>query len=346
MTRLPKYCGVVRTRDAEFRGFSELSSRARSNFLALIELTRSRRSKNNSIGDIEISLRRVLDQVGDQHFIVDLCTLDSQSNVQISDLLDPSGGFRSWVSFATSKLPQSAIPVAHLEDPFDDENFRLQLQGLVPKFRRIAVRVPSSYLDAASLGSCLRGALPSGTSFVALGDAGHVTRETKDAAIARVGEIFEAINSDKLSKFIPLSSSFPSSVVAPGYGQDSHGKLSLLEVEVSDTLINKFPFDDIIHGDYSSVFPEEFTGTVTNWVPRVDYALDDAILYFRVRRPDGGYIKCAKQMVRDPRFDRLPCWATRQILSAASGAPEGKSPAFWISVRVNSHIERQSRLRK
>src|SRR5690606_5813955 len=165
MSRLPKYCGVVRTRDAEFRGFMELSLQARRNFLPLIELTRSRRSKNNSIGDIGISLARVLDTIGDRPFIMDLCSLDSQSNVQISELLTADGGFKNWVDYVTNELPSTAIPVAHLEDPFNAENFSRQLRRLGRKFRRIAVRVPTSYKAERALSRCLEDSSPANTSF-------------------------------------------------------------------------------------------------------------------------------------------------------------------------------------
>ncbi|ENZ95882.1 hypothetical protein O1K_07645 [Xanthomonas fragariae LMG 25863] len=134
------------------------------------------------------------------------------------------------------------------------------------------------------------------------------------------------------------SSSFPNSVVSAG-GEDDQGAFNLSEVYLWKELVLKFP--DLTYGDYAGIHPIDFTGTVTNWVPRVDVMLDESFYYHRYRRSEGGYEKAAYEALNDHRYVPLDCWAQENIRLAAGGSPNGRSPSFWIANRVNFHLSRQ-----
>lgn len=340
-----KYCPVVSTRDAEARGFSELSQFALDSILPVIELTRSRRSRNNPDGDIQRSTDRLLGTLSGRRFVADVSALPSQANAQTSELLDASDGFRNWTSFLSAQLPSEAVPVAHLDDPFNEANFLKQLQDIPARFADIALRIPTNYGYVAQVVQAFAKAWRRCVVFL---DASYISESSRPFVVAQMTNLLPFAAQLAPEICAPLSSSFPSSVLDPGYGQDASGFFPLAEVEVSEDLKGIAPGYGVqlVHGDYSMIHPNDFAGTVTNWVPRIDVPLDRHLLYHRERRPTGGYVQCARRVVSDPRYVPITSWGVDQIQRAAAGAPDGRSPSFWISVRLNIHIERQvNRLR-
>jgi hypothetical protein len=97
-------------------------------------------------------------------------------------------------------------------------------------------------------------------------------------------------------------------------------------------------------------YPEPFEPSISRYVPRVDYCLDDAWLYERRRNDDGGYVECARRLVGLPDWENAfadVAWGAQIIRDTArsDNVPAGfGSPANWIAARVNMHIERQASL--
>jgi len=336
------YVPAVRTRDAELKGIRELGRSARDHLLPLVELTRSRRSKSNPLGAIEISVEKVLEILGPRHFIADLTSMDGQTNPQIETLLDEDNGFKCWTDFVSKHLGSRAIPVAHLTEPFDRKNFRQQVDALLLTQEAFAIRLPTSYrqypevFEEISREDSLFGRC------VVLADAGFIPSRTLDGAKAAVMRIFQSVSQYSPAMFVPIGSSFPSSVVAAGYGEDAEGEFPLTEIALSEYVKQFAITKNVVHGDYACVHPIDYVGTVTAWVPRVDVPLNESLFYHRYRRPVGGYIAAAQAAIGDPRYVPLECWGHENIVKAAAGSPIGKSPAHWISVRVNYHITRQA----
>lgn len=341
-----KYCPVISTRDAEARGFSELNKSTLDSLLPVMEITRSRRSRTNPDGDIHRSKDRLLSTLAGRPFVIDVSSLGSQSNTQTSELLDPANAFGNWTSFVGNHLPDEAVPVIHLEDPFNTVGFLAQIGNIPVRFGVVALRLP---LDYGYIPEVVRAFNSVRRDCVVFIDAAYISESSRNAVVNQMTFLLPLLAQLRPKIFAPLSSSFPSSVLDPGYGQDDSGCFPLSEVGVSEALkvVARNHGIEMVHGDYSTIHPNDFTGTVTNWVPRVDVPLDTQILYHRERRPTGGYIQCAQRMVHDGRYVPIsPCWGIDQVTLAATGAPEGRSPAFWISVRLNIHIERQiNRLR-
>lgn len=339
------YVPVIRTRDAELKGFREIDPKRLDRLIPVIELTRSRRSKSNPTAAVSFSVEKVREILADRYFIADLTSLDSQTTPEIEEMLDESGGFANWVAYVQKVLGSHAIPVAHLTDPFDSEIFDTQLKALGSTQEAVAIRIPTSFLEIEELMETAQRAMGDLGRVAVLVDAGFVPPSTTAGARGAVLNICKEVASYNPAVIVPTSSSFPSSVVAPGYGEDRVGEFPLCEVDISAAVERALPFMRVLHGDYSCIHPLDFEGTVTAWVPRVDVPLESSLFYYRYRRPVGGYVAAAQAALRDHRYVSLDCWGDENIKMAAAGEPLGKSPAHWIGARLNFHISRQVRAR-
>ncbi|QTK49015.1 beta family protein [Xanthomonas euvesicatoria] len=336
---MTNYSPILRSRAAELRGLKELTDQTKGKILPIIELTRSRRTSKNPGGDIVKSVEAVCEILGEKRFIADLTSLESQQNAEFDQLLSDDSGFAAWTNFALKSLPEQCIPVVHLLEPFELAPFQSQVAELKKKFSVLAIRVPTNYADYGALISALQLVFSDLSQICLILDAGYVSQKAVGGAHARLSEMLFAVNGVKFYSKAIAASSFPNSVVSAG-GGDDQGEFDLTEVLIWDDLRKKYA--DLSYGDYAGVHPMDFTGTVTNWVPRVDVMLDTKFYYHRYRRSDGGYIKSAQEAYKDSRYVPLGCWAEENIKLAAAGTPAGRSPSFWISNRVNFHLSRQT----
>lgn len=276
---------------------------------------------------------------GDHLFAVDLTSMETLSNTQIDQLLDSESHFQNWRRFVRDSLPAHAIPVIHLTDPFDPGSVAAQINDLRRRHSLMAVRIPSEFEELEGLVASLEREWGGNLEgLIVYADVGMVTPRATLGAQARLNEVCAAFSELSPSLFVPLASSFPSTV-AP-YG-DVHGEFPLQEVVLSELL--KQDFDDIncIHGDYACIHPQDMEGMAINWVPRVDVPLDASLFYYRYRRNEGSYVRAAREALSDAAYVPLDCWGQENLRNAAAGNPPGRSPAHWISVRLNYHIERQ-----
>ncbi len=335
------YVPILRTRDAEIKGFSELSSTVKDFVLPVIEFTKSRRTKKNVDGAVSVCVTKIEEGLQGRPYIADVTSMDSLTNPEIENLLDPSNGFRSWRSFVLANLDSSSIPVIHLTEPLDAKSISVQCNAFLNRHRFVAVRVPHDYEHVARLVELLGELLGKLDRVVFITDGGYVQRLSyQDVQIGCSSSLGVAGNGFAIRAV--ASSGFPSSVVLPDYGGDAYGKFGLLEVKLSSETQAEPGMRDVLHGDYALVHPADFVGVVTNWVPRVDVPLSEQLYYHRYRRTAGGYEKAAFMAFNDADYSPLACWGDHNIRSAAQGKVLGKSPAHWIAVRVNYHITRQA----
>jgi hypothetical protein len=332
------YLPIIRSRAAELRGLKELPGTTRSKLFPIVELTRSRRTSKNPNGDIQKSVEAICEIMEKRPFVVDLTSLASLQNAEFDQILDDEDGFKAWTDFALDLFPGHSVPVVHLLEPFELQPFQLQVERLREKFSRVAIRVPTSYRDFNKLLDACDRTFPDLQAVVLTLDAGYVNHNSMAGAIPRLAEMLNAINGRKFCNISIASSSFPNSVVSAG-GEDEVGYFPLYEVALWNQLRPSFRWLD--YGDYAAIHPLDFTGTVTNWVPRVDVMLNDSFYYHRYRRSDGGYVRAAKEARKDRRYVPLTSWAQDNIEATANGAPKGLSPSFWIANRVNFHLARQ-----
>lgn len=334
------YSPVIRTRRAELQGLSEIDDPYSSGLLPLFELTRSRRTKSNPEGAVEASVDLLTRVVDGAFFVVDVTTQKSLTNSEVERLLDASDGFKNWTEFVLKSLPATAIPVVHLTDPFEADSVSAQVEAFRRTKPAIALRIPSEFEEIDGLVETIIRSLGSFSDVAVYADVGMVSQKGYRGALARVREIASIFSELEPGIFAPIASSFPSTVTPFG---DVSGLIPLFEVGLSDTILSEFDEMHGIHGDYACIHPLDMEGIAMNWVPRIDVPLDDSLYYHRFRRHEGGYVRAASAALSDKRYVEMKCWADGNIKLAAAGMPAGKSPAFWISARLNMHIERQLR---
>lgn len=332
------YVPCLKTTSAELDGYRELSGSVKALTLPLFELTRSRTSRRNPDGDIGNNIDQLRDCVGDLPFILDLTTHPDLANHQIEALYDEADGFAAWRGFV-SGLGMNVIPTIHVVEG-DVEELRHEVRALEAECGRVAFRADA--FDP-STGNYLReivGALEDPDRLILIIDAGYLPREkVGEFSLEMETRIQEAIDAGAVANIVSLASSYPRSVVAKGFGGDEYGKFTADEVSLHSKIEETHPA--IIYGDYGSIHPIRYPARGGGWVPKVDFPLDAHYPYHRYRRDVGGYVKCAEKVVKDEDYVSIGTWGDAQIELAVAGVPAGKSPSFWISVRVNIHITRQ-----
>lgn len=337
-----RYIPIIKTTDAELKGYAELATTIRSVLLPLFELTKSRKTKYEPYGNIEKKMDKLTDIVGDGRFILDLTSHEDMMNHQIEGLLDSTDGFANWRAFLGKYRDYQIVPVIHV-DPDDLEQTGDLVNWLDDNYDQIALRVSCDdeylpeYLDV------IRRNCTSDQKLLIILDAEYVDEDSfnvkRNACSERVREIIA--ESDQIVITV-ASSSFPKSVVGHTKDcKDSEGEFPKLEEQLSQAV----SFDtriDLVYGDYASIHPVRLQVSGGTWVPRVDFPTENTFIYSRFRRNDGGYAKAAQYLVRNAKYHFLECWGGREIQSASEGVVNGKSPSFWIAVRLNLHITREA----
>lgn len=141
------------------------------------------------------------------------------------------------------------------------------------------------------------------------------------------------------------ATSFPNNI--SDIGGEDHDEFRIAEVNMHEKVYSCYP--DVCYGDYGSINPKRNDNiTMTRgWIPRIDVPLRDKVFYYRQRRAKRAYADTykdvARNTIRDKNFPRgLDCWGCNQINNCCM-LPPSSSPNYWISVRMNIHIEQQLR---
>jgi hypothetical protein len=337
--RRPTYVPIIKSTDAELKGLSYLGEDVKSEITPLLELTRSRRSKNAPDGNIHRRMEQVSEIMGDIPFILDLTAHPDLSNNQIDDLLDETGGFLNWVEFLAEFSELNIIPAIHFYEDTPEHVVKLEVRHLLANHDQLALRVQPDDGALIKYIDIIREELNNDNELIMVFDADYITEENYDVILSQISDRCKELPDDfQPCSVVVCSSSFPSSVVRLRGCEDDRGVIPLLEKQLYHDL--KSNGVNVCYGDYASVHPKRYQTRGGTWVPRIDVSLDSSVIYTRYRRQAGGYIKAAKEMIDHPDYDRFDCWGHEQILNAAEDNPGGLSPSFWIAVRMNIHMSK------
>lgn len=349
------YALLLKTGDAELKAIENLKTNFNEVF-PIIELTRGRRARNDKIGLIDKRLSRIKEIFKNNDICIDLTTSSSLSNEEIDRLYSYDNGYQNWIDFLVSlkneKLFSNIIPtiLVNADDPDISDNLLLQVNKLISEFDSVAYRNSLSddacYNDLELIKETI---LYNNSKFYFIIDCEYVAPGAwisfADKAEARIHKINAMI---KRTQFIIVSTSFPNNVAEIGkVDQDTFG---LIEIDLHSNLSKRIAPLKILYGDYGSINPIRNDEVVMSrgWVPRIDVALTFEIYYFRQKRGKDGhysdtYYTLAINIVRDSRFPKnfTSNWGIRQIINCSEGYSPGSTPSFWISVRMNTHIEQQ-----
>lgn len=339
---MSKYCPIFKTTDAELKAYFFLDSKVKDGITPIFELTRSRRSKNNPEGDVELKLKKLFELCENHPFILDVTTEESLSNNQTTALLDNTDGFANWVAFVKKHQNGMIIPCIHY-NPEEVNDVEKQIKFLENLSDSLACRIDS---ETENLQLIIDFLIEKTTKpLYLIIDSGFIHLNTLDEKKRKISAIANETEPKIRKNDLLLfpSSSFPKSVMDSGYGKAgaTEGVFRIGEVEIYELL--KKISKRIIFSDYGSIHPKRYDD-FGKWTPRIDYPLDKEIFFYRNKPERGGYINAAKDILRNSKYERIgkiKTWGDEEIIVAATGTPNGKSPSHWIAVRMNLHITRQ-----
>ncbi|WP_321479720.1 hypothetical protein [uncultured Bacteroides sp.] len=346
------YALLVKTGESELRALQNLSST--KGILPIIELTRGRISKKDEIGDVNKKIDKISSCFKDMEIILDLTAEKSLSNTQIENLYKSDDGYSNWIEFLhnikKTTVFKKIIPTIMLNVDDDDfeNNLNLQLKNLTSSFKTIAYRCnieDDGYADDLEIISKYVNNIDHlyfiiDNSYIRLSEYNNC----RDKSLDIINNILKITQISPKTKIIITSTSFPDKK-----GED-YDIINLTEINLYNQIKEESGMD-LIYGDYGSINPirNDTVVMARGWRPRIDVPLEGEIYYYRRRKTSAGYSKTyslvAEEVIEDKQFPKKlkGNWGINQIINAADGASPGSSPSFWISVRVNIHIEQQQR---
>lgn len=348
------YVPIIKTGDAEIRGIENLSDDVKDRITPLFELTRSRKSKKVKQGDIFRRLDRLKQAYGTRQFILDLTGEPNLSNEQIEALHDNQDGYQNWIEFLVSQketFPE-IIPTIQISDEGVDsaeefyERIQKQVESLDKNFDNIAYHFPLEYEDFKGDLAAVCQAI-SGDKIICVIDAGFITQEKSNIYSEKAISVINELNSFSPGTSTLSATSFPKNPVE--FGGEKYGEFQLEECLFYEKVNSKMQ-SKLIYGDYATINPvRSLQAGGRGWVPRIDMPIEELIFYHRSRKSKleasyaEAYTRVARLMIKDRRYrevkDKIDnCWGIELIELAAQGSPQGLSPSFWISVRMNTHI--------
>ncbi|WP_082342599.1 beta family protein [Shinella sp. SUS2] len=329
-----RYLPAIRSRQAELRGYAQLRQETKDSLHPLVSL-----GKLGRVDDANRVIETVRERIGP--CFLDLNILPGQACSQWNALCDPTENYRAWRDLAANN--EGVIPVALLRDGATERPFIRQALLIEEAFGAVVIRSRRPAQDLTALQAALSAVHDVNNVLIVL-DLGYVRGaiEPKETEARRVISALRI--TDPAARIAVLASSYPRAVSAYG---DQRGFLQIVERDLHAQIGGD---EGSIYGDHASIYPEPFEPSISRWVPRIDYCLDYAWRYERRREDDGGYVRCAAEIVNSPDWE--PAFADRSwgadvirrtningVVEPGFGAPGN-----WIAARVNMHIERQTAL--
>lgn len=334
------YYPALRIRAAELEGLENIDSARRDKIVPLLTLGQWRGSSDLSTGmDKCVAANR------NKPFLLDLTTDSRKIEDQWNSLRSPTDDFKNWLDFSRTYKSKGAIPVVLLPSGARVREVVQQACAIEEEYGSVAFRV-QDFAGQTPLVISAISSLKDPNSAIVFIDCQYI----RDAMAAYVAAAISTIN--RLRTEFPrllisvLSTSFPSSTLQFADAMKMRGTIGMLERDFH----SRIGGDRVaIYGDHGSIHAVVYDDVpaVMKWSPRIDFP-EYTSWYFERRQSTSNaqaYSECAKAIlgIYGVAYDmeNSNIWGEQKIVEAAHGDPYGKSPAKWISVRVNIHISRQ-----
>lgn len=325
------YLPCIRSRQAELRGYSELRTATKEILHPIVAL-----GKLGKVDAAEKVLETIVSKVGP--CFLDLNVTPGQACASWGDLCDATDNYANWRALAATAA--GVTPIALLRDGTTERPFVRQVLLIEQAFGAVVVRSRKPAHDLASLQAAISVVDDVNNVLIVL-DFGYI-RGSAEPKLTEARRVITALRTiDPVVRVAVVGSSYPRSISVYG---DRNGSLEIMERDFHAQLGG----DDVaLYGDHASIYPEPFEPSISRWVPRIDFCRDDTWKWERWREDEGGYVRCAQNIVNSADWDPVfaqEAWGAAKILEASRGqVPAGfGSPANWIAARVNMHVERQS----
>lgn len=358
-----KYIPIIKTGDAEIKALEEspfMSSN--ENVIPLIELTRGRKKTTkyeNGISKVSFPYEKRLDKIkkvfSNCNIAIDLTSDPDLLSDEIYELYSPLNGYDKWLSFL-GKLKEercfkSITPaiVFNWDDNDKDiiPNVSLEVLKLCKEYGSVLYRCDLGSKDCYEELPIIRQSLTKDSFLFVVIDAGYLQfsmeKSATDVFLARIrnfNNILEGYN----YQIVISSTSFPNNVTE--YGDKETDTIRLLEKDIYNNI--KHIYSDVAYSDHATINPKrnDLIVMARGWIPRIDVPINEAVYYYKVRRPKGmsaykgAYIVAANKAIADVRYPKslTDLWGIKMINNCAYGLVPASNPSFWISVRMNIHL--------
>lgn len=334
------YCPLVRTRNAEMNGFSHLEQADKEKTLPVFVASKLPRTPEDTINP---SFEKCIEVTNEgQPFIFALTRLHQHGNDEIGRLRDESNGYKGWLDFLKEKRKEheSFIPSVILDTDANIRNIVKQSRKIEDQHGKFAVHVSCKFSSDMEMASLIAASVDETDNALFILDLGYINENTFSAA--------KALAINNINRIRTIDSNFDIVLAASSYPKSAaeyNDRTGMIPIKERDLFCDIGGEKVAIFGDYASIHPNLYDGTPRGWVPRIDYSLEEYWYFYRLRNQNSAqaYTDCAKNIVESENWTGdITTWAENEIQNAANGTPSGKSPAHWISVRVNQHLHVQA----
>lgn len=351
------YFLIIKTGQAEIRAIENSSRESLEKLYPVIELTRGRKKtleNDTIIHPFESRLNKLKGAFKGMDVAIDVTSDSTLSCAEVDAMYQFENGYETWVRFVKEIKDEGYFKtitpalIQNFDDPDYDNNISLEIEQLSGLFDGLM------YRDSIENEFCYNDLpfilekLPKNKKLIVLIDCGYTPQAMEENVSNRLLKRIENLKKRILDSRCELAfcaTSFPNNISE--IGGLNYDAFRISEVYMHEKV--KARFSDVHYGDYGSINPKRNDNIIMarGWIPRIDVPLFKEVFYHRQRRvgapyPDT-YEKVAREVLKDPKYPYyLKCWGCSQIELCSTSAPAG-SPNYWISVRMNIHIEQQLR---
>lgn len=354
---IKEYIIVVKTGEAEIRAVENTSRETLEKVFPVIELTRGRKrtlEDKKEIYPFTNRLNRLKEGLKGYEVAIDATSDGALTSPEIDELFEYGNGYEKWVNLVCGIKEEGVFKsitpalVMNFDDPAFEDNLKKEIEQLSTHFDtllyRNSIEDDYCYTDLPFILDIL----PSNKRLLVLIDCGYTPQAMENNVSQKLLKRIENLKKGIVDERCDLAfcaTSFPNNI--SDIGGEDYDEFRISEVNMHIKIHDLYP--DVCYGDYGSINPKR-NDTISmsrGWIPRIDVPLFEEVFYYRQRRAKKAYVdtykEVARKIVRDDKYPQdLNCWGCTQINYCCT-LPPSSSPSFWISVRMNIHIEQQLR---
>lgn len=352
-----KYILIIKTGQAEIRAIENTSSITLNQLFPVIELTRGRKKtleNKREVFPFTSRLDRLKKVLKGMHVAIDATSDGALSCPEVDELYEYGNGYEKWVNLVCELKEEGCFSsiaptlLMNFEDPDFETNLKKEIELLSEHFETLIYR--NSIADDYCYSDLpfILSHLPQNKHLLIIIDCGYTPQAMENNVLQKLLKRIENLSGGLMDYRCSLSfcaTSFPNNI--SDIGGEDYDEFRISEVSIHNRIRSIYP--DVIYGDYGSLNPKRNDNITMarGWIPRIDVPLSEKIYYYRQRRAgrayDTTYKEVAKKAIRDIKYPSdINCWGCSQIYNCCT-LPPSSSPNYWISVRMNIHIEQQVR---
>lgn len=348
------YLPILAISPAEMAAIGELPDKDKDAILPLFPL-----KGWVSAHRLESSIKKIENSIGNRPWIADIDEKFLSENKvflftgrypekpvyqELSDLLDPSDGYKNWCSFIQSQ--ENAIPCIQHESMASIEG---QINNLASLGRGVVLRICPNEQNTRKHSLLINALKENNTEdLLIIYDLGGIDINFHERIPLLERLITEAKGRIENVTVAISASSFPS-----GFAGQQNGTNSIYERILFNRVLDKGTFNPLIYSDRGSARAEKQDGGSGVPPPRIDYPLKKDWKFVRREVDDNApdskskrtvaYIEIAKEVINGEYWiSELRLWGTQQIEITAESNEFGiYSAQRATAVRINIHLFNQ-----